>query len=56
MQFRKADKQAIIRGELSLTFRRWKRPQAKVGGRYRVTGHVIEVTTVEEIAESEITP
>ena len=54
MQFRQRDKEAIARGELTLTFRRWRRPQARVGGRYRVGGHVIEVTSVERVEPSAI--
>ena len=55
MQFRRRDKDAIARGELTLTFRRWRRPQARAGGRYRVGSHVIEVTSVDRIEPSEIT-
>ena len=55
MQFRQGQKEAIARGELTLTFRRWRRPQAKVGGRYRVGSHVIEVTSVEQVDGSAIT-
>ena len=54
MQFRQRDKEAIARGEQTLTFRRWRRPQARSGGRYRVGQHVIEVTSVEQIDPSEI--
>lgn len=55
MQFRKRDKEAIARGELTLTFRRWRRPQAKVGGRYRAGEQVIEVTSVEQVDPEAIT-
>ncbi len=55
MQFRQPDQDAIARGDLTLTFRRWRRPQAKEGGRYRVGGIVIEVTSVDSIAPSAIT-
>lgn len=55
MQFRKRDKEAIARGELTLTFRRWRRPQARVGGRYRAGEQVIEVTSVEQIEPDTIT-
>ncbi len=54
MQFRKRDKEAIARGELTLTFRRWRRPQAKVGGRHRVGDHLIEIDSVAQIDQSEI--
>ena len=55
MQFRQPDQDAIARGELTLTFRRWRRPQARTGGRYRVGAQVIEVTSVDRIEPSEIT-
>ena len=54
MQFRQRDWDVIARGELTLTFRRWRRPQARVGGRYRVGEHVIEVMSVDPIEASEI--
>ena len=54
MQFRAGDKRAIARGEITLSFRRWRRPQAKAGGRYRVGEQVIEVTSVERIDPSAI--
>ena len=54
MQFHQRDTEAIARGELTLTFRRWRRPQARTGGRYRVGQHVIEVTSVAKIDPSEI--
>lgn len=55
MQFRVRDRDAIARGDVTLTFRRWRRPQARVGGRYRVGPYVIEVTSVDEIETSDIT-
>jgi hypothetical protein len=55
MQFRQPDQDAIARGDLTLTFRRWRRPQAKEGGRYRLGRIVIEVTSVELIEPSAIT-
>ena len=33
-------------GSITVTFRRWTRPQAKVGGRYRVAGLMLEVVAV----------
>lgn len=54
MQFRQLDQEAIARGELTLTFRRWRRLQARVGGQYRVGRHVIEVTSVRQIDPAEI--
>ncbi len=46
----------IRRGDVTLTLRRWLRPQAKVGGRYRLhTGGAIEVTDVRATDEDALT-
>lgn len=44
----------IADGSITVTFRSWKRAQAKVGGRYRVAGMMIEATDVREVAVAEI--
>lgn len=54
MQFRQRDREAIASGEVTTTFRRWRSPQARVGGRYRLGQIVIEVTAVDQIVPSEI--
>ena len=36
-------------GSITLTFRTWKRPQAKVGGHYRVGSVTIEVDGIEPV-------
>ena len=40
---------------ITVTFRAWKRPQAKPGGRYRIAGMLIEATDVRQVHVSEIT-
>lgn len=45
----------IADGSITLTFRAWKRAQAKVGGRYRVAGMLIEATDVRQVDATEIT-
>lgn len=55
MQFRVRDQERIASGELTLSFRRWRSPQARPGGRYRVGDGAVEVDEVREIAPSEIT-
>jgi hypothetical protein len=42
-------------GSITLTFRTWKRPQAKTGGRYRVAGMLLEATDVREVRSGDIT-
>lgn len=54
MQFRVRDREAIASGRITTTFRRWRSPQARVGGRYRLGVVVIEVTAVEQISPSDI--
>ena len=36
-------------GSITLTFRNWSRPQAKVGGRYRTGGGDLVVESIEPV-------
>jgi hypothetical protein len=45
---------ALADGSITLTFRGWKRPQAKVGGRYRVGSMTIEVDAMERVGVDSI--
>jgi hypothetical protein len=47
---------AIKAGEVDLAFRRWDRPRVVVGTRLRTRVGVLEVTSVEQVALSRITP
>jgi hypothetical protein len=38
---------AVARGEITVSIRRWSRPNVKVGGRYSTCGVVIEIDSVE---------
>ena len=50
MLFKREFHQGLIDGSITLTFRRWTRPQVKVGGRYRFGGdHAIEVDAVTTV-------
>ena len=49
MQFTQDSHEAIANGAITLTFRLWKRPHAKVGGRYTVGRVVIEVDDIEMV-------
>ena len=50
MQFTREFKEAIRSGKLSCSFRNWKSPQAKVGGRYNLHPEgAIEVTGLEQM-------
>jgi hypothetical protein len=45
----------IARGEVTVTFRRWKRRQVLAGRRYRTAGGIIEVDAVDVVSEADIT-
>jgi hypothetical protein len=42
-------------GSITVTFRAWKRAQARTGGRYRVAGMLIEATGVRQVRVDTIT-
>src|SRR3990170_5723101 len=44
----------IVTGEVTVTFRRWKRRQVVAGHRYRTPRGMIEVTEVDVVSEEEI--
>jgi hypothetical protein len=54
MQFTQDAHEPVANGEVTLTFRLWKRPHAKVGGRYRVGAVVIEVERIDLVPFSSI--
>ena len=45
----------IADGSITVTFRSWTRANAKVGGRYRIGGMLIEATDVRQVPVSDIT-
>jgi hypothetical protein len=47
MQFSKDLRTDVAGGDITLTFRLWRRPQVRVGGRYRVGLTAIEVDSME---------
>ena len=56
MQFTERLREPIMRGEVSCSVRIWQRPHVKAGGRYRLgRGHIV-VTSIRQIALSDITP
>ncbi len=47
MEFSAELRARVLAGEITVSFRRWQRPQVKVGGRYRVGAGTIEVDSVD---------
>jgi hypothetical protein len=55
MLFRGRFHPAIARGEITTTYRRWKSPRVRLGGRYRLGGeNVLEVQAIERVDEGSI--
>ncbi len=55
MLFKTITHEPIRRGDITLTIRRWRAPQAKVGGQYRLhTGGAVEVTSLEVIDDADL--
>jgi len=54
MQFTADAWPRLADGTITLTFRAWTRPQAKVGGHYRVGGLLLEATAVDLVAVATI--
>ena len=46
---------AVARGEITVSIRLWSRPQVKVGGRYPTAGVVIEIGSLEVLPFSAVT-
>ena len=55
MQFLKSSIPGIVAGDITVTFRGWKKPLAKAGGRHRIWGQLIEVDNVRVVGASSIT-
>ena len=55
MLFEKRFWAGITDGTITSTFRRWKRPQAVAGKRYRTPGGLIEVQSIAVVHASDIT-
>ncbi len=46
----------VAEGTVTLAFRRWSGPRVKVGSRFLTSAGLIEVTSVEQVADESITP
>jgi hypothetical protein len=56
MQFSRELRDDVISGDITVSFRLWRRSQVRVGGRYPVGPGYIEVDVVELMPFSAITP
>jgi hypothetical protein len=56
MTFTKRLREPIMRGEVTCSIRIWQRPRVKVGGRYALGPGFVQVTSIRQIALSDITP
>ena len=54
VEFSRELRDDVAAGDITVTFRLWRRPQARVGGRYHVGRSVIEVDTMDLVVFSEI--
>jgi len=54
MEFSRELRAEVLAGQITVTFRLWRRPQVKVGGRYRVGSGQIEVDSIELLPFSAI--
>ena len=54
MEFSRELHDDIAAGDITLTYRLWQRPQAKVGGRYRVGRVEIEVDDMTRVPFADI--
>jgi hypothetical protein len=55
MMFSRDLRDAVARGDITVSIRRWSRPQVKVGGRYPTAGTVIEVDSLDVLPFSAVT-
>jgi hypothetical protein len=56
VEFSRELRQDVITGDITVSFRLWRRPKVRAGGRYPVGPAYIEVDSVELMPFSAITP
>ena len=56
MIFSKELRDAVLAGDITVSFRLWSRPKVRVGGRYPVGQAQIEIDSIELMPFSSITP
>jgi hypothetical protein len=55
VQFSRELRAGVASGDITVSFRLWKRPQVKVGNRYAVEGAEIEIDAIELVPFSSVT-
>jgi hypothetical protein len=56
MEFSRELRDDVIAGDITLSFRLWRRPKVRTGGRYPVGPALIEVDSVELVPFATVTP
>jgi hypothetical protein len=54
VEFSQEIREKVLTGQITVSFRLWRRPKVKAGGRYRVADGQIEVDSVELLPFSSI--
>ncbi|MGB6453506.1 MAG: ASCH domain-containing protein [Streptosporangiaceae bacterium] len=55
MEFSRELREAVVAGEITLTFRLWRQPKVRAGARYPVGPALIEVESIELVPFSSVT-
>ena len=55
MEFSRELREDVAAGDITLSFRLWRRPQVRVGGRYAVGPAFIEIDSIELVPFSTVT-
>jgi hypothetical protein len=56
VEFSQELREAVIAGDITVSFRLWRRPHVRVGGRYRLGPAEIEVDGLDLVVASTIEP
>ena len=56
MEFSPELRDAVLSGDITVSFRLWQRPRVKQGGRYQVGPGQIEVDSIELLPFAAVTP
>jgi hypothetical protein len=55
VEFSRELREDVVAGDVTLSFRLWRRPQVRAGGRYPVGPAVIEIDSIELVPFSTVT-